>query len=71
MSIEIVLKEKIIKTVKPLGLTLSLSDVIIENSRDPKHGDYASNVALKFASRVGQSPRDLAEFIIKNISTKN
>ncbi len=67
MSIEITLKEKIIKAVKPLGLTLSLNDVIIENSRDPKHGDYASNVALKFANRVGQSPRDLADFIIKNI----
>ena len=68
MSIEIALKEKIIKTVKPLGLTLSLNDVIIENSRDPKHGDYASNVALKFANRVGQSPRDLADFILKNIN---
>ena len=68
MSIEINLKNKIIDAVRPLGLELSLNDVIIENSKDPSHGDYASNVALKFASKLGKSPRDFASYISENIN---
>ena len=67
MSIEMSLKEKLIKVLRPLGLELSANDIVIENSKDPKHGDYATNAAMKFASRVGKNPRDLATYIIDNI----
>lgn len=68
MSIEEILKTKIIEVMKDLGLDLSLNDVVIENSKDPIHGDYASNVAMKYASKVGKNPRELATFIVDKIS---
>ena len=59
MSIEETLKLKIVESLESEGLILDVQDIIIENSKTPEHGDYASNVALKFASRFHMSPRDL------------
>ena len=67
MSIEETLKFKIVESLKSEGLILDVQDIIIENSKTPEHGDYASNVALKFASRFHMSPRDLATKIANNI----
>ncbi len=67
MSIEETLKIKIKDSLKSEGLDLDINDIIIENSRTPEHGDYASNVALKFAGRLGMKPRDLAEKIANSI----
>ena len=67
MSIEETLKLKIVESLKSEGLILDVQDIIIENSKTPEHGDYASNVALKFASRFHMSPRDLATKIANNI----
>ena len=67
MNIQNSLKLKIIEVFQKLNVTLSESDVIIENSRSPEHGDYATNVALKFASRIGKNPRELATFLSENI----
>ena len=39
----------------------------IENARDPKHGDYASNIAMMLASRVKKNPRELARVIADGI----
>ena len=36
----------------------------IERTRDPKHGDYASNVAMRHAKAARTNPRALAEAII-------
>ena len=67
MNIEETLKQKIKNSLKSEGLELELKDIIIENSKNPEHGDYASNVALKFAGRLGMAPRDLAIIIANNI----
>ncbi|MCQ2801706.1 MAG: arginine--tRNA ligase [Bacilli bacterium] len=67
MSIEETLKNKIKDSLKSEGLDLELNEIIIENSKTPEHGDYASNVALKFAGRLGMKPRDLAEKISNSI----
>ena len=67
MSIEETLKLKIVESLNSEGLILDVQDIIIENSKTPEHGDYASNVALKFASRFHMSPRDLASKIANNI----
>ena len=34
--------------------------VTVERPRNPEHGDYATNVALQLAKKVGVAPRDLA-----------
>ena len=67
MSIEETLKIKIRDSLKSEGLDLELNEIIIENSKNPEHGDYASNAALKFAGRLGMKPRDLAEKIANSI----
>ena len=38
--------------------------VQIENTRDPSHGDFASNIAMVLSKQVGMPPRNLAESII-------
>lgn len=67
MSIEETLKIKIRDSLKSEGLDLELNDIIVENSKTPEHGDYASNVALKYAGRLGMNPRQLAEKISETI----
>lgn len=39
-------------------------DVYIERTRDRRHGDFACNVALSLAKRIGKAPRQLAEAIV-------
>jgi arginyl-tRNA synthetase len=39
------------------------ADVLIERPRNPDHGDYATNVALRLAKAAGRPPRDIAEAI--------
>ena len=36
----------------------------VERARDPRHGDFASSVALSVAKAVGMKPRELAEKIV-------
>ena len=37
----------------------------VDRTRDPAHGDYASNVAMRHAKAARQNPRALAEAIIR------
>jgi arginyl-tRNA synthetase len=37
--------------------------VTVERPRNPEHGDYATNVALQIAKKVGVNPRDLAGWL--------
>ena len=67
MSIENSLKAKLIDAFKKLNVSLSEQDIVIENSRSPEHGDYATNVALKYASRLGKKPIELANFLKDNL----
>ena len=67
MNIELKLKNKIKEVLSKLGLDISLDDIIIENTKNAAHGDYASNAAMKFAGRLSLKPRDLADKIINNI----
>ncbi|MGA1561512.1 MAG: arginine--tRNA ligase [Gammaproteobacteria bacterium] len=40
------------------------ADIQIENTRDPAHGDFACNLAMMLAKRVGKKPRELAEQLV-------
>ncbi len=42
-------------------------NITIENSRDTKHGDFASNLAMVLAKPAKQNPRKLAELIIAEL----
>jgi arginyl-tRNA synthetase len=39
----------------------------MENAKDPRHGDYASNVAMIMASRAKKNPREVAMIIADRI----
>ena len=38
-------------------------DVVVERPRNPEHGDYATNVALRLAKGAGRPPREVAEVL--------
>ena len=67
MDISSSLKLKIQDALKKLNQEVSLNDIIIEKSKDPTHGDYATNVAMKFSRLFSKAPRDVASLIIENI----
>jgi arginyl-tRNA synthetase len=51
----------------PAGVLPSPADpsaVTVERARDPKHGDFASSIALKLAKPARRNPRELAQAIV-------
>src|SRR5262249_46461037 len=40
------------------------SALVVERTRDSKHGDFASNVALRLAKPARRNPRELAQAIV-------
>ncbi len=67
MEIRDLLKQNIQTALKELGVDLSLDDIVVENSKDPTHGDYASNVALKYSRNFQKPPRDVANLIVSKL----
>ncbi|GAA3649401.1 arginine--tRNA ligase [Microbacterium marinilacus] len=43
------------------ALDLSAADITLERPRNRDHGDWATNVAMKLAKRLGANPRELAQ----------
>ncbi len=44
------------------------STVTVERPRSPDHGDYASNLALQLAKKVGANPRELAGWLAEGLA---
>ncbi|WP_348787121.1 arginine--tRNA ligase [Leifsonia sp. NPDC080035] len=44
-------------------LTITAADIPLERPKNREHGDWASNVAMRLAKRVGANPRELASEI--------
>jgi len=47
---------------------LDLSRILAEPTRDPSHGDIATNVAMVLAKQLGQKPRDIAQRIADGLT---
>jgi arginyl-tRNA synthetase len=45
--------------------------VTVERPRNPEHGDYATNLALQVAKKVGVNPRDLADWLAAALAGAN
>ena len=66
-----ILAEAILAVVTPLAaslrpdetLDIDISDVVLERPRNRDHGDWASNVAMRFAKKLGTNPREFAQQI--------
>ena len=46
---------------------ISVADVVLERPRNRDHGDWASNVAMRLAKRLGVNPRDFAAELAEGI----
>jgi arginyl-tRNA synthetase len=46
-------------------------DVGVERPRNPEHGDYATNVALRTAKKAGVPPRDLATWLAEELAAQD
>ena len=44
-----------------------IATVELDRPRNPEHGDFATNIALQLAKRVGMKPREAAEAIVKSL----
>ncbi|MCG7235080.1 arginine--tRNA ligase [Corynebacterium sp. ACRQP] len=42
--------------------------VTVERPRNPEHGDYATNTALQVAKKAGTNPRELATWLVDDLS---
>ncbi|MCB0916310.1 MAG: arginine--tRNA ligase, partial [Actinobacteria bacterium] len=51
----------------PLGADAVPDDIVVERPRNPDHGDYATNVAMRLAKPAGMAPRALAEVLAAGI----
>ncbi len=48
-----------------------LPDYVIERTKSREHGDYATNVALLLAKRIGMNPMALAEALIESMDSND
>ncbi|MCS3427620.1 arginine--tRNA ligase [Leucobacter aridicollis] len=48
-------------------IVVSVQDTQLERPKSREHGDWASNVAMKFAKRIGTNPRELAQELAAEI----
>ena len=61
------LKQLLLSAGLSLGLNIQESDVVLQRTKDPSFGDYASNIAMRFAKGLGKNPRDFALEIIEKV----
>jgi arginyl-tRNA synthetase len=63
------IKQQLISELENVLKKLEVSDVAIsvDYPSDPKHGDYATNVALVAGKKAGKNPREVAEEIIAQL----
>ncbi len=71
IAIESHLKSLLIKALAPFGLNVTLDDIVIEKTKDPKFGDYATNVCLKFAKTLSLKPIELAKQLIDKLTDEH
>lgn len=59
------IKRTAITILESRGLDASVlpETVLVERPRNPEHGDYATNVALQVAKKVGMNPRELGQLL--------
>ena len=67
MEIKESLKLNIQKALKELNVDFALDQIVIEDSKDPAHGDYATNIAMKSCRLFSKTPRDVAELIVSKL----
>ena len=67
------LKDRIYKSVSPLfeDIDFDLTSIDLDLTKNPMHGDFATNLALKFAKKINLKPMDLGNKISILLKDKN
>lgn len=55
-------------SARELDTTVLPETVVVERPRNPEHGDYATNVALQIAKKVGMNPRELGQVLADSLA---
>jgi arginyl-tRNA synthetase len=64
-QVKVLITEALTRAVSEGALIIdALPEVVVDRSRDPAHGDFASPVALGLARAARKSPRDIAGVIV-------
>ncbi|MCS4489836.1 MULTISPECIES: arginine--tRNA ligase [unclassified Corynebacterium] len=53
---------------KQLDTSVLPETVVVERPRNPEHGDYATNIALQVAKKVGMNPRELGHLLAQALN---
>ncbi|MFD6896828.1 arginine--tRNA ligase [Rhodococcus sp. NPDC060086] len=53
---------------RDLDVSVLPASLTVERPRNPEHGDYATNVAMQVAKKVGVNPRDLATWLAEALT---
>lgn len=64
-ELSLVIRQTVLDLVSARGADVAVvpDDVTVERPRNPEHGDYATNIALQLAKKIGADPREFAEEI--------
>lgn len=64
-ELSLVIRQTVLDLVSARGADVAVvpDDVTVERPRNPEHGDYATNIALQLAKKIGANPREFAEEI--------
>lgn len=63
------LKEILKETLTKLDISINKEDIMIEIPKDNRNGDYSSNIAMKLAKILKDSPINIANKIINEINS--
>jgi arginyl-tRNA synthetase len=58
-------------TSRSLDTSALPETVTVERPRNPEHGDYATNVAMQVAKKVGSTPRELAGWLADELTAQD
>lgn len=65
-----IIKEALFEAVRKTGFEAEFDQINLEKTKDPGHGDFATNIAMLLARNAGRSPQEVAELVVNNIEGK-
>lgn len=68
ITIEQQIRNLLIEQIKKHDIPFE-GEIVIEKSKDPLHGDYASNVAMQLTRVLKRNPREIASLLISDIDS--
>ena len=52
-------------------LSYPSNNIIIQNTKNPNHGDYSTNIAMILSAKLKKNPNDIADKIIEKLLQNN